>query len=328
MNMFDILSILPGKKKTTSSGWTSFNAVCCSHLGHKSDRRMRGGIKFDGQSKWTMNCFNCRYSCNFVLGKSISPKTRQLLIWCGIDSEQIQRWSLESLQHKDLLDFSGDILPRKKVKFKEQELPVDAELINVNNPDHKIYADYLINRHIDPKEYPFMVTPHIQGRNNNRIIVPYTYKNKIVGHTSRYLDNKLPKYINSQQHGYVFGFDFQKPEWNVCLVVEGIFDALSLNACATMHNTINDDQAQVLAQLNKQIIVVPDRDRAGLEICSRALELGYSISLPNWHVDVKDVNDAVIRYGKLPTLMSILQAATMSKIKIEMQRKKIEKNRS
>ena len=46
---------------------------------------------------------------------------------------------------------------------------------------------------------------------------------------------------------------------------------------------------------------------------------------PNWDDDVKDVNDAVIKYGKLPTLLSILQCATNSKIKIEMKRKKIGK---
>ena len=324
--MFDILSILPGKKKQTSSGWTSFNAICCSHLGHKADRRMRGGIKFDGQTNWSMHCFNCGYTCNFKLGKSISIKTRQLLVWSGIDSEQVQRWSLESLQHKNLLDFSQDAGPRKRVTFTDHTLPA-AELLDLSNPKHGVYNEYLLQRNIHPGDYPFMVTPTMSGRYSNRIIIPYTYKNKIVGHTSRFLDNKAPKYINDQQPGYVFGFDFQKTEWSVCLVVEGIFDALSLNACAVMHNTISDDQAQVLAQLNKQIIVVPDRDKTGLAICERALELGYSISLPDWHSDVKDVNDAVMRYGKLPTLMSILQAATMSKIKIEMQRKKIEKNR-
>jgi len=107
--------------------------------------------------------------------------------------------------------------------------------------------------------------------------------------------------------------------------MEGIFDALSIDGCAVMHSTISNEQAEVLAQLNKRVIVVPDRDKAGLEICDRALELGYSVSIPNWHPDVKDVNDAVIRYGKLPTLLSILQNATMSKIKIEMKRKSIAK---
>ena len=63
-------------------------------------------------------------------------------------------------------------------------------------------------------------------------------------------------------------------------------------------------------------------------MCDKALELGYSVSLPDWEVDVKDVNDAVVKYGKLPTLLSILQCATNSKIKVEMRRKKIGKARN
>ena len=322
--MFDILSIIPGKKKTTSSGWHSFNAVCCSHLGHKSDRRSRGGIKFDGQTNWSMHCFNCGYKCNFVLGRSISFKTRQLLIWCGIDDIQIQRWSLESLQQKDLLDL---IIAKKhtvKIKFKEHTLP-ESEMLDESNPLHKVYVDYLQSRAINYNEYPFLITPNAAGRYANRIIIPYTYKNKIVGHTSRFLDNKIPKYINEQQPGYVFNVDIQKPEWQVCILTEGIFDALSIDGVALMHDDISNEQAQLLASLNKQIIVVPDRDKTGLKICERAMDLGYSVSLPDWEPDIKDVNDAVVRYGKLPTLLSILQNATMSKIKIEIRKKKIEK---
>ena len=322
--MFDILSIIPGKKKTTSSGWHSFNAICCGHLGHKPDRRMRGGIKFDGQTNWSMHCFNCGYKCNFVLGRSISYKTKQLLLWCGIDDTQIGKWSLESLQQKDLLEIVIQKKTKIKIKFKDHELP-EGELIDENNPLHKVYIDYVQSRGINYNEYPFLITPTAKGRYANRIIIPYTYKNKIVGHTSRFLDNKIPKYINEQQPGYVFNIDIQKPEWQVCILTEGIFDALSIDGIAIMHDDISNEQAQLISSLNKQIIVVPDRDRAGLKICDRALELGYSVSLPNWESDIKDVNDAVVRYGKLATLLSILQSATMSKIKIEMQRKKIEK---
>jgi DNA primase len=81
----------------------------------------------------------------------------------------------------------------------------------------------------------------------------------------------------------------------------------------------------LLSQLNRRIIFVPDRDKTGLSTCDRALELGYSVSIPDWDSSVKDVNDAVVKYGKLITLLSILQAATTSKIKIELQRKRIGK---
>jgi hypothetical protein len=260
------------------------------------------------------------------LGRTISAKTRNLLVWCGIDDQQVKRWSLESLQHKDLIDFTQPAKQKVKIKFNEHKLP-DGEIVDNNNPLHKVYAEYLQSRKIDSSDYPFLITPYEKGRMSNRVIIPYTYKNKIVGHTSRFLDNKTPKYINEQQHGYVFNIDMQKPEWSVCIVTEGIFDALSIDGVAVMHDDINSDQALLLSTLNKQIILVPDRDKTGLALCDRALELGYSVSLPNWDEDVKDVNDAVVKYGKLPTLLSILQCATNSKIKIEMQRKKIGKTR-
>lgn len=321
--MFNILTVLPGKKKLTSSGWTSHNAVCCSHRGHKADRRMRGGVKFDGPNNWSVHCFNCGFACKFTLGQSISGNTRKLLEWCGVDADQIQRWNIESLQNKDLLDFT--VKQRKtRIKFKEVAMP-EGQLLDPENPGHAKYIDYLTSRKLSYDEYPFLVTPDAKHRQKNRIIVPYTYKNKIVGSTSRYLDGNLPKYINDHQPGYVFGIDLQRPEWQVCILVEGIFDALSLNCCAYMHDTINKDQLLVLSQLNKQIIVVPDQDQTGLQVCDLALELGFSVALPNWGPGVKDVNDAVVKYGKLATLLSILQSATMSKIKIQLRKNQIDK---
>ena len=322
--MFDILSVVPNKKKLTSSGWYSFNAICCHHNGHNPDKRQRGGIRIEG-NKWTYHCFNCNYSCGFELGHNISDRTRELLRWCGVDDQQILRWNLESLQNKDLLDFTKKFKKERPVEFASKKLPEYAELLDDTDPKHKVYVDYLIKRCVDYKSFNFYVTPDDTGRNANRVIVPYTYNNEIVGNTSRFLDTRIPKYINDQQPGYVFGYDQQKADWQVCILTEGIFDALSIQGCAIMHSDISPEQAKMLRQLNRHIIFVPDQDKAGLALCDKALELGYSVSIPVWHDDIKDLNDAVIKYGKLPTLLSILQAATTSKIKIEMQRKKIVK---
>ena len=322
--MFDILTVAPGKKKKTQSGWTSFNAPCCIHNGHGPDKRMRGGVKTEGDD-WSYHCFNCNFKCGFKLGRNISRNCRKFLSWCGMDDTDINKWSLHSLQHKDLLD---SILMKKKQhtvpKFKEVEMP-KGELLYLGNAKHKVYINYLATRGLTQNDYPFLVTPNEEGRNSQRLIIPYTYENKVVGSTSRYIDDRVPKFINDQQPGYVFGIDLQKSDWNVCLVFEGIFDAISMSGCALTHNTINDDQVAILKKLDKQIIVVPDQDKTGLEICDRALELGFDVSLPNWADDVKDANDAVIKYGRLPTLISILEAATNSKIKIEIVRNKIAK---
>ena len=322
--MFDILTVIPSKKKQTQSGWTSFNAPCCHHNGHNPDKRMRGGIKADGDD-WNYHCFNCGFKCGFKLGRAISKRTRNFLSWCNMPDQDINKWSLHSIQHKDLLE---SILHKKKQnklpKFKEQPMP-EGELIYTANKDHQIYIDYLNKRGLQHNDYPFMVNPNAEGRQAQGIIIPYTYENKVVGSTIRFMDDRNPRFINDQQQGYVFGTDLQKDQWEVVLVFEGIFDAISMNGLALTHDTINDNQVAVINKLGKRVIVVPDQDKTGLGICERALDLGFDVSLPNWSEDIKDANDAVIKYGRLNTLLSILDSATNSKIKVEVMRNKIAK---
>lgn len=323
--MIDILSAIPGKKKVTQSGWHSFNAVCCHHRGHNPDRRSRGGLKFDEQDNWSYHCFNCNFKASFRLGRTINKNTRLLLEWCGLSQAEIARLNLESLKHKDIVDYTKPKKVKFKAKFKEVDLPGGAELISISNPDHAVFVEYLDKRGFTPADYPFMITPNDEGRNSNRIIIPYTFQNKVVGHIDRYLDDRFPKYIKNQQQGYVFGLDLQKPEWEACIVSEGVFDALSISGCALTHDTISNEQVQLLKNLNRTVIVVPDRDKSGLNICDQALDYGFQVSIPNWDSSVKDINDAVLKYGKLPTILSILQSATNSKIKIEIQRRKLAK---
>ena len=47
--------------------------------------------------------------------------------------------------------------------------------------------------------------------------------------------------------------------------------------------------------------------------------------MPEWPADVKDVNDAVIRWGRLATLLTIMQAKETSRIKIELRKKQLVK---
>jgi hypothetical protein len=99
--MFDILKVIPGKKKKAKSGWVNFNCPCCHNIGHTPDRRFRGGIWIDGNN-WSYNCFNCDFRCKFILGKTILKNTRKLLVWCGMDEQDIEKWKRYSLEHKDI----------------------------------------------------------------------------------------------------------------------------------------------------------------------------------------------------------------------------------
>ncbi len=321
--MIDILSYIPQKRKQTSSGWVSFNAPCCVHTGESADRRSRGGVK-QQEDDWSYHCFNCGFTASFVPGRPVSYKARKLLGWLGVDPTDIERLNLESLKRKSLLDLTAErnTIKQTQIDFDEKEVPEGVELIDPELDQHKHYQEYLDKRGI-VLEYPFLVDKKRGPR--DRIVVPYTYKNRIVGHTSRYLDSRTPKFINSQQPGYVFGYDLQKPNWTSAIVVEGIFDALSISGLACMHETISKEQAQLLKQLKRRIIVVPDQDRAGLSIIDAAVEHKFEVSIPEWPEDVKDVNDAVVQFGVAQTLQQIHQSAERSKIKIEMFKKRLQR---
>lgn len=318
--MLDILSLIHGKKRTTLSGWHSFNAVCCQHRGHKADKRGRAGILFDG-SCWTYSCFNCNFKCGVSPGKNFSNNVRTLLVWLGLDYQQIDKLSFENYRSGYDSAFQESLKPII-INFDKKYLPEGSELLTIGNDCHKPYIEYLYSRSLSMEKYKYYVTPNAVGvRDRNRIIIPYYFNNELVGYTSRYIDNKIPKYISEQQHGYVFNYDMQNTDASVVILVEGQLDAISIDGCAYLGSTISDEQARLISKLGKEVIVVPDRDKSGMGICDRALELGYRVSIPEWHPGIKDTNNAVQKYGRLPTILSILESATTSKITVTMKRR-------
>jgi hypothetical protein len=324
--MIDLRQYLPAKRKQGASGWISFNAPCCVHNGESADRRQRGGLKINEQG-WSFHCFNCGFTASFILGRNIGVKARKFMTWLHVPSEEIERINLESLRHKSIqgiLDDRQRIFDTLQgIEFEERELPEGFAIVDQNTPVH---YDYLKKR-CAPTDYPFGMLcspPDAKWTGRPGLIVPFTYNGKIVGNTIRYLDDRNPRYVHDTQPGYVFGIDLQQPEWKYVLVMEGVFDALSINGIAVLHADINDTQARLIRSLDKEIIVIPDQDRAGMKLVDRAVELGWSVSMPAWE-GCKDVNDAVKKYGRLGTLLTIIHARETSKIKLELRKRQIVK---
>jgi len=318
--MIDVLAFLPGKRKQSGSGWISFNAPCCVHNGNTPDRRGRGGIKLSDQG-WSYHCFNCGYKTSFILGRNIGFKARRLLEWIGVPENDINLINLESMRHRSM---EGMIEDRQRmwnntapIEFTETELPEFTDFVTPATPDPWAY---LRSRHV-PEDYPIMVA----ATTRPGVVVPFTYNNQVVGSTIRFLDDRNPRYINDMQKGYVFGIDLQQAGWQNVIVTEGIFDALSIGGLAVMHNEISDDQARLIRSLGRNVIVVPDQDTAGVELIDRAVELGWAVSIPDWPAGVKDINDAVKLWGKLTTLLTIMQSSESSRIKIELRKKQLVK---
>ena len=319
--MLDILTYLPARRKQTPSGWISFNCPVCD------DRRTRGGLKPSDQG-WSYHCFNCSTTASFVMGRALGYRARKLLAALHVPEQEIDLLNLESMRHRSvhgILDERARVANQLSAIYFEEldDFPPGSEVIT---PDLPKYWQYLRDRGV-PEDFPAMTTIRTDGIHwvREHITIPFTHDGRVVGWTARMLDGRAPKFISHAQPGYVFGIDLQPANWQHVLVMEGIFDALSTGGVAVMHNTISDAQARLIRTLDRAVTVVPDQDRAGLELIDRAVELGWAVSIPDWPAGCKDVNDAVIKLGRLGALLTIMQARETSRIKIELRKKALVK---
>jgi len=308
-----LLNYLPAKRKHTPSGWVGFNAVCCD------DKRQRGGFIVNGGDAVSYHCFNCGFKCSWQPGRHISQKMNKFMRDLNIPDDIIAQLRLEALK----LDNNNTAEIRSIIpKFDVRALPMDSELITklLDNPPEKLIPvlEYMVNRKIYPEDFPFYWTPKVGF--SNRLIIPFLFNNEIVGWTARTIGDATPKYLSEQQPGYVFNLDNQINKQFV-IISEGPFDALSINGCALLGAEIKDSQNWLLKQLGKELVLVPDRDHEGPKTVEQAIELGWSVSMPDWPAGVKDINDAVIKLGRLATLWLIREATESNALKIRLKMK-------
>lgn len=315
---------LPAKRKATPSGWTSFNSVCCHHKGEKADTRKRGGILFN-EDGFQYHCFNCGFKAGWSPGRLLSRNTKDLFSWFGMPDSEIAKLNLEALRSKE--DVTPIKSPTINFNLEPRLLPNDSKPLLVwleidPNEDVIACADYLINRGCELDWYPWHWSPENGYR--DRVLLPFYNNEEIVGWTGRKIKEGKPKYLTDAQAGYVFNTDAQLDDKEYVIVVEGQFDAIAIDGVAIMHNEPNATQIARIKALNKQVIVVPDRDKPGAKMITSALENNWAISMPPWEDDVKDCADAVKKYGRIYTLLTILKYKETNEIKIQLLKKKLE----
>lgn len=336
--------LLPAKRKTNSvSGWISFNAVCCHHRGESSDTRGRGGVIFNANGSVSYSCFNCNHTANYTPGRHLNYKFRKLLSWLGADENTIKRLVIDAVRIKEIVEPEQIEEVKEEISFRPRPLPEQAQTLqawetfytlSANNPRvtdvpnvfHNAVL-YSAGRSVDLTRYDFYWTPERQYNLDKRVIIPFTWRNEIIGYTARATQDDIkPKYYNSHEPNYVFNVDKQKPTSKFVIVVEGPFDAMAIDGVAVLSNMCNEAQADIIDSLGREVIVVPDADRAGTKLIDNAIEYGWSVSYPIWQETHKDINSAVMDYGRLFVLKSIIESKQTSRLKIELLKKKLNTN--
>jgi len=301
------------KTKSSSSGWISGNAVCCIHNNDSPDYKGRGGI-ISTNNSISYSCFNCGFKTAWQTGSQLPKKMIQLAKWLGADFKTIQlmKISAQELIDSNISPITKSIIP----SFTEKLLPPNSKPIsewikNDTIPTKLINVmQYMQHRNLYLTDHNFYYSNTITME--NRLIIPFYYNNIITGYTARSInDNTQPRYLTSSQTGFVFNLDKQLfNNRNYVIVCEGPIDAIPIQAIATMGTSINKSQAYMINSLNKKVIYVPDKDHTFIETSKQALNYNWSVSLPDWDHNVKDINDSIVNYGRLKTLAMIMSNIT------------------
>jgi len=306
--------------RPSPKGWVSFNCPMCVVNGQsRPDSKRRGGLMFNPDGAVSYHCFNCNFKTSWAPGRTLSFKMRKLMRQLGFDEAEVQRLNLELLSQADV----ETLVQREPEPVWTPQWP-DYELeFEVKQLEDTTKIDYLKQRQVYDLAI-WLETDTTYAGLNNRVILPLTYENKLVGFQSRFIGEipeKFSKYYKKAPADYVFGLDNQREQRQYVIVTEGEFDALLTSGLSIGSNNLSDRQAQLIEDLNIEPIVIPDADKAGRELVERAADYGWSVSFPEWE-GCKDVSDAVMKYGRLFAIYSILQAAEHSPTKIRLMGKR------
>jgi hypothetical protein len=323
-----------GPLKSAPKGWNKRNCPLCHTQGHGKDTRYRFGIQFNPQSI-AANCFNCGFSASYTEGKALSKSFKFFLEQLHIDQKFIEQIEFEIFKQQNQIHSirEGESViedPESKFKalfnkWKPMDLPEDSLPITtwleegMNDKNFLRVVNYALDRKIFDL-HNFYWSPNRLHNMHQRLIIPYFYKNIIVGYTSRLCydvpDKSIPKYYQQSPTDFVYNLDHQQG-WlrKYTIVTEGVLDAWVTDGISIL-GEIGQSKVDIINRLQKDIIVCPDKDKKGGDLVTAALENDWAVSFPKWEIGIKDAAKAAEKYGRLLTTHSIISSAVSGKVKI------------
>ncbi|RYD63843.1 MAG: hypothetical protein EOP83_11150 [Verrucomicrobiaceae bacterium] len=336
-----ITNTVNGPRKRMGAGGFHINCPMCVTRGESADKRMRCGVKPDLGGA-VVHCFNCGFKARWKPGETISRNMQGFLSGIGVDHAEISRLVHKAFSYREMFQRSPDaisLIPDVyQPSFDTRQLPPDARPFEawINEPsppdDFIEVAGYLLERgDAVSTATTYYWSPNKKHGMNRRVIIPLTYGDRIVGYTARSIDpGSEQRYHMESQPNYLFNAAaLSAPKRKYVILCEGIFDALAIDAVGLLGARLNPQQIAWIKSFGKSVILVPDRDRRGAALIDVALQNNWRVAFPAlkgigsswWDEDVKDCADASKRYGKIWTLLSVIESSTENKLEINLKRK-------
>lgn len=279
----DIIKSSIDTSSVTSTGFYQIKCPIC-----ETHDKKRAGFVFNDDSI-AYNCFKGKCpvgKTKYVYGEYLPRKFRTVLDALGIEVPMNLLLNNKKQETVDIELFD-------KHSYTKLELP---ESFKRYSPEHHtFFKQKLEEREIYDTDYYVGTEKEWKGK----LIVPFRYKGDLIGWQGVQFFKNGTKYLTSSGNSNLLylpkGYVPYRP-----IVVEGAFDAKSMPNCiATLESTITKKQAYILR--NSKPILLPDRK--GSRYLGIAKKYGWDISIPAWKE--KDLNDALIKYGKFITAKMI-----------------------
>jgi hypothetical protein len=305
-----------GTRSPSASGWHTVKCKLCN------DYKARGGFMFENGT--TMyHCFNCGHTAGHAItAKNFSKGMYVVLTAFDVDISAAKKSLFASFGNHE--ETEEEVVHRELYRQPPPlELPTEFEFINAANPDHADAIKYVTDRFVDYAKYGLMVSTTTNPKKKwyKRIIVPvYNRSNQVIFYQGRTYDNHPERWASpaDPKANVLFGYhnldDYNKDYVIIC---EGPFDMMSIDGIAILGSEFSPFHTRVLNTSSKKKIVVPQRDKRGYALALQALDNGYSLSFPDIG-GAQDINDAIVKYGRLYTEQQIVTKTTSSKYEAQL----------
>lgn len=298
-------------KSTSSAGFNMVPCVICQ----ESSGQARLGIKLE-YGNVGAHCFNCGYVARYNESDGfITNKFKKLLLAFDIDEDDINKClAVNFINSKKDIEKNITLESIKKLNLSTPEvsLPEGAVLLRTapdSQTKQKLIA-YIESRKFSIDSYPWHFIPDSFKDDylKNRIIIPYYRNNRIIYWQARSINSFVKKrYLNCvvQKAAVIFGYDELYSWTNKPLfITEGVFDAISIGGVCLLGSVLSDEMLSILQKTRRRVIFVIDKDGQGKKLATQVIEHNWEISF--CPVGTSDVNDSIIKNGKLFTVYSLL----------------------
>lgn len=299
----------------SAKGW---NVVYCEACGDGSRTKgPRGGWLFQDAMAF-YHCFNCGVDASFDPERE-HPRSKEFTRVASSFGIPLNDVKMLEFLHKGSSGKPSEAIKSKTTAIESMAIPNHFYLLSEADSDNEVASlarEFLIkSKKINPDSYKFYLSTGIADKTaepresvltkglSGKLIIPAFRGTNMIYYQARRLDGiEKNKYISCDKSraNIIYNMDRLYDDIKSPLfITEGFFDAHHLNGVSVMENKLTSQQTDLLNRSPRKKVVVPDYNGDSNKLVDQAIKNGWGISIPSFGSEIKDITEAIVKYGRL-----------------------------